>query len=87
MEIQGHDLKVGAGLAGQMVTIGMPIFVNDDSSWAFRSREFADIPYVCGYSLTTGGIASCKVCRLFSSYAVDKKKAGSFGLVPDNTQN
>jgi hypothetical protein len=43
MEIQGHDLKVGEGLAGQMVAIGMPIFVNDDSSWAFRSREFADI--------------------------------------------
>jgi signal transduction histidine kinase len=39
-EIQGIDLKVGEGVAGQVIATSKPIFVNDYSSWQFRSRKF-----------------------------------------------
>jgi signal transduction histidine kinase len=45
MEIQGIDLEVGEGLAGQVVATGQPIFVNDYPSWSFSSRKFQDAPF------------------------------------------
>ncbi len=44
-EIQGIDLSVGEGLAGQVVATGMPMFVNDYSSWAFSSQKFVNQPF------------------------------------------
>jgi signal transduction histidine kinase len=45
VEIQGIDLEVGEGLAGQVIATGEPIFVNDYSTWAFSSRKFPDGPF------------------------------------------
>jgi signal transduction histidine kinase len=45
MELQGIDLEIGEGLAGQVIATGEPIFVNDYSTWAFSSRKFPDGPF------------------------------------------
>ncbi|MGE5224938.1 MAG: GAF domain-containing protein, partial [Omnitrophica WOR_2 bacterium] len=45
MEIQGIDLEVGEGLAGQVVATGQPIFVNDYPSWSYSSHKFRDTPF------------------------------------------
>lgn len=44
-EIQGIDLEIGEGLAGQVIATGESIFVNDYPSWAFSSRKFLNTPY------------------------------------------
>lgn len=45
MEVQGIDLNVGEGVAGQVIATGKPIFINDYSSWHFRSHKFKGSPF------------------------------------------